>query len=83
MSKILGGSSTIMNSGLDQAAKSLRVNMKGKGPNQRILQLVVKCHGLLRRFSLESLPAEDPKEAATHITSRLHPAELMARASGS
>jgi hypothetical protein len=73
--------STIAKSDLDSAVKNLRINMQERDPEQRVVQLFIRYHGMLGRLNRQSFTTDHPKDAVEHIVSRLHPAELKFRVS--
>jgi hypothetical protein len=56
--------------------------MQERDPEQRVVQLFTRYHGMLMRLYRQSFTTDHPKDAVEHIVSRLQPAELKTRVIG-
>jgi hypothetical protein len=68
-------------SDLDDEVKKLHMDMQEKDATQRVVQLFIKYHALLRRYNRQKFVKDLSKDAVVHIVSRLQPAELKSRVS--
>jgi hypothetical protein len=59
---------------LDADVKTLRLNERD--PDQRVLQMFIKYHSILRRHSRQAFPKDHPKEDVEHPTTFLQPVDL-------
>jgi hypothetical protein len=72
-------SSSSTRSDLEAVVKTIRMNMNERDPDQRVVQMFIKYHSILRQHNRQAFPKDHPKEAVEHLTSCLQPVELKTR----